>query len=479
MTPVIYERPPDRFQLRRVSVSFTLKRMTLPLRTVVFWMHLCAGLFAGAVVLVMSVTGVLLTYEKQMIRWADGYQAAPTGPDQARLPLDEIVARGRAARPDAPAPTVTVRRAADAPVELAFGRDGSVFLDPYTGQVMGTGSPGIRAFFRSVTNWHRWVAMEGPNRPLGKSITGISNLAFFFIVISGFYLWWPRTWTWKQFKQVLLFRGGLPSKARDFNWHNVIGFWSLVPLAVIVWSGVVIGYPWASNLTYRMVGEAPPVQAGPGGGPGGRPGGGPGGPGGQAAGRAGNAGAAPAGSANARAERGPDAGAAGAPRGEAPAPRGDRAAASPEAGAGAATATDAPGDAFLSLDALVARAQQRDANWTIISLRAPGARDRQVQVTVDSGTGAQPQKRGTLTLDRATGSEAKWEHFTDQSRGRQWRMWMRFAHTGEYYGLVGQTIAGLVTFGSIVLVYTGIALTWRRFTAWRGRRNRTPHRAAA
>jgi uncharacterized iron-regulated membrane protein len=46
---------------------------------------------------------------------------------------------------------------------------------------------------------------------------------------------------------------------------------------------------------------------------------------------------------------------------------------------------------------------------------------------------------------------------------------MRFAHTGEYYGLVGQTIAGLVTAGSAVLVWTGLALTWRRFRAWRAR----------
>ena len=63
------------------------------------------------------------------------------------------------------------------------------------------------------------------------------------------------------------------------------------------------------------------------------------------------------------------------------------------------------------------------------------------QVTVDTGTGAQPQKKGTLQLDRATGETKKWEPFEAQSKGRQWRSWMRFAHTGEYYGLVGQTIA--------------------------------------
>ena len=40
-------------------------------RKVLFWCHLAAGLTAGAIVLVMSVTGVLLTYEKQFTLWAD------------------------------------------------------------------------------------------------------------------------------------------------------------------------------------------------------------------------------------------------------------------------------------------------------------------------------------------------------------------------------------------------------------------------
>jgi hypothetical protein len=43
---------------------------------------------------------------------------------------------------------------------------------------------------------------------------------------------------------------------------------------------------------------------------------------------------------------------------------------------------------------------------------------------------------------------------------------MRFAHTGEVLGLAGQTIAGMATAGGTVLVYTGIALAFRRLRAW-------------
>ena len=43
---------------------------------------------------------------------------------------------------------------------------------------------------------------------------------------------------------------------------------------------------------------------------------------------------------------------------------------------------------------------------------------------------------------------------------------MRFAHTGEVLGLTGQTVAGLVSAGAVVMVWTGLALSWRRFRAW-------------
>jgi uncharacterized iron-regulated membrane protein len=75
-----------------------------------------------------------------------------------------------------------------------------------------------------------------------------------------------------------------------------------------------------------------------------------------------------------------------------------------------------------------------------------------------------------LTLSRATGDVITYEAFEDQSLGRRVRSISRFAHTGEVLGLPGQTIAGLATAGSIVLVWTGLALAWRRWRAWTKRR---------
>jgi uncharacterized iron-regulated membrane protein len=200
----------------------------------------------------------------------------------------------------------------------------------------------------------------------------------------------------------------LPGKARDFNWHNVIGLWCFAPLFFVVLSGVVISYPWAGNLVYRVVGSQPPPL---------------------------------------RTASGP-----------------------------AATAAP-PLDLNLSgIGEHLRDAEDQVMGWKAITLRLPGSSGAPLAFTVDQGSAGQPQKRGTLLVNRTTG-EQRWETFASQDAGRRLRSWLRFVHTGEYYGLPGQTIAGAASLGGVFLVYTGLALALRRFAGWRARRSRSEERA--
>jgi uncharacterized iron-regulated membrane protein len=405
----------------------------MTVRKFFFWCHLACGAFAGVVILIMSVTGALLAYEKQLMLWADArhFTIAPPSADAPRLSVESLIAKAREAEPKAALTAVTVRAGADTPVALAAGQR-TIYVDPYDGRVLGETSAGVRRFFRVVTDWHRTLALAGDQRTIGKAITGACNLAFLFIVASGIYLWWPKSWTRKQLRNVMLFNWDLRGKARDFNWHNTIGFWSAIPLFVVVLGATVISYPWASDLSYRIVGEEPPPRQrpvaaaqGPQGGPGG-----PGGPG--------------------RPERG------GRPDGEPRKP------------------------SLAGIDALWAQAEQQVPGWRTINLRIPAGPDAPVVFTIDQGYAGQPQKRGTLTLNRASGEIVNWEPYSSLSTGRRLRTWLRFVHTGEFYGLTGQTIAGIASSGGAVLVYTGLALALRRFVAWRarGRSPRSAERAA-
>lgn len=379
-------------------------------RTLLFWTHLIAGVSAAVIILIMSVTGVALTYQRQMQYWADtsDYRAAP-GPGVARLPLDELVARAQASlstNEPAAITTVTYRAEPSLPVALAAGTK-TYYANPYTGEVYGEGTgQRMRAFFSAMVGWHRWLAMSGDQRATGRAITGAANLIFLFIVISGLYLWWPRSLTWAQFRNISWFRRGLSSKARDFNWHNTLGFWSAIPLALIVYSGVVISYPWASNGVYRMMGEEPPKPA-------------------------------------------------------------------PRAAAAPVAAPDIPASSQ-PLEPLFVTAASHVSDWNILGLRLPATPGAPLVATIDRGDGGQPHLRGTLTIDGATGAVQSWAPFSDQSPGRQARSLLRFAHTGEAGGLTGQTIAGLVSAAAVVLVYTGLALSWRRLVAWIRRRRGVP-----
>ena len=155
-------------------------------------------------------------------------------PGASRLPVETLLQTIRTEHPDV-APTrghASVRRA-DAPVTVAVPQR-TLYFDAYSGRLLGEGSQGVRRFMSETRAWHRWLAVEGEGRPVARFITGWSNVLFLFIVVSGFYLWFPRKWTWDHVRSVVLFNRKATGKARDFNWHNVIGVWSAIPLFIVV-----------------------------------------------------------------------------------------------------------------------------------------------------------------------------------------------------------------------------------------------------
>jgi uncharacterized iron-regulated membrane protein len=382
-------------------------------RSTIFWIHLVCGVAAGLVVLMMSVTGVILTYERQIVAWADRTTFPAPAPDAQRLPLERLVEAAIEQRPELAPTTIMLRNEPDAPVVLAAGRSGSLVADPYTGSVSEPGAAGLRSFFGAVTGWHRWFNATGESRATARAITGASNLAFLFLILSGMYLWLPRVFKWAAFETRLLFNTkATTAKARDFNWHHVFGIWSAIPLAVVVATATVFSYPWANDLVYRLAGEDPP-----------RAGGGP-------------------------------------PRGQTDA---------------AVVVADGTAIDRLGYGALLARAAAH-GDWQTLTLNIPANPDAPtVRIGIDEGNGGQPQRRHTLTLDAATGTVVSYAPFSSQSAGQKARSWIRFLHTGEALGLVGQTAAGLVSLTSVVMVWTGLALAYRRLLQplWR-RKPATP-----
>jgi uncharacterized iron-regulated membrane protein len=385
-------------------------------RKTVFWIHLACGVATGLVILMMSVTGVLLTYERQMLEWADSRSHAAIEPGGGqRQSIEALLAAARfhdaAFRPT----SFTVANDPQAAVVLGAGRGGgATLMNPYSGAMLGEGASGMRAFFAAVTGWHRWFNANRESRGPWRAVTGISNLAFLFLLVSGLYLWLPRVWHPMAFRLHAWFNPKVTNaKARDYNWHHVFGFWTAIPLIVIVYTATVFYYGWSNDLLYRAFGEAPP-----------------------------------------------------------PAVRPSAQIQLAAAGSGPAADPKVPAER-LSLDELLSKAQAQAGEWQRITLQLPDEQAGDVRFTIDRGTGGQPQHRHTLALNAATGSVSAWEPFQSQTAGRQARLWVRYLHTGEAFGLLGQTIAGVVSATTVLMVWTGFALAWRRLVSPLLRRRRS------
>ncbi len=394
-------------------------------RQILFWAHLAAGLAAGLFVGIMSFTGTVLAFEDEIVAWAerDARQVVPPT-DATRLSFTELQRKLREAQPEFRSASVTLQNDATAAIAFSAGRDGGFYVNPYTGEVRQPASSKVHDFMQTMLAWHRFVGREGDQRALGKAVNGASNIVFFVLAVSGLYLWWPRSWTWRSVKAITLFNWKLTGKARDFNWHNTIGVWCAAVLVILTLTAIPISYRWGSNLVYQLVGEEPPAQPGPAGSP--------------------------------------------APNFEITRP-------SPDARP-------------LGYDAVVSRVTQNFPHWEQITLRSGGAQRGRAPAAAPSSMGPSENRKPktenppqpltvtiresgswprtattTLTLNPFTGDVLKQEGFGDLTPGRRLRTWTRFLHTGQALGWPGQLVAGLACLGGCFLVYTGFALSWRRF----------------
>ncbi|WP_257457609.1 PepSY-associated TM helix domain-containing protein [Archangium lipolyticum] len=414
--------------------------MSRTFRNILFWLHLVSGVIAGVVIAIMSFTGAAIAFKPQILAWAESEvrRVQPPTPDAPRLPVDELVARVRAARPEAQPSGVTVYPEPGSTVMVSLGRTGVAYVNPYSGEVLPAGDGGWRGFFHVMEEWHRWLGAKGDNTPVGKAITGACNAAFLFLAISGLYLWWPRKWTWRTVRPSLWFRRDVRGKARDWNWHNVIGFWSLPVLVILTASGMVISYRWASNLIFTLAGEKPPAAQGPAAPP-------------SVTVPEPPAGAKPLGfdALLARAQQQVPAhesvtlrlgggGGGGRPPG-------------PQGAQGAQGAQGPRGE----------QGPQRGGGPGGNEARAKGPQPVTFAIREQ---GAWPLfASAQLVFDPFTGEVLRREGFADYTPGRQMRTWMRFLHTGEALGWGGQLLAAIASLGGVLLVWTGFSLSWRRF----------------
>jgi len=379
------------------------------LRNIVFWLHLVGGCVAGVVILTMSVTGALLAFERQITVAVDTpvvLQSQPGTVSETKLePILAVLQNSGRGVPN----ELVLHNSAKAPVEARFGRQSTLFINPWTAEIVGQPNESLREFFGSVERIHRSLGL-GMQNAMGRGIADGANLIFLLMVLSGMYLWMPKAFSFAALRIRLFFRSGIKGRTREWNWHHVIGMWTSIPLFFIVLTGVIMSYPWASNLLFTMTGSPVPTNGFQG-------------------------------------ERGPRS--SGGGRGTQRGP----------------SANDSQASDYRSIDELVQTAKQQTPNWKSISVTVPRPQDRMLNISIDKSVGGQPEQAFQVVMNRQSGNVEAVKRFSDNSTGRKLRAWSRFLHTGEELGLFGQIIGAIACLGAIMLVWTGISMALRRALA--------------
>lgn len=261
------------------------------LRKFFYNIHLWLGVVSGLILFVVCLSGSLYVFREEARRVAAPEFFNVATVQEQRLSADEIVAKVEAAKPgkkvgsltlpESPTRTAAVvlndatpKKAAsqDKTKDRNSGKNGAqngsksggkkrgetIYVDPYTGEIVGEGATPVDEFFGSVMRLHRWLWLP---TEIGRPIVGAATLVYVVISLTGLVLWLPRTAAarrrkaaWKTALNVRFRRGGWPLV---FDLHNALGFYTLVPALILALTGLCWSFGWYRDAVGTLLGEAP------------------------------------------------------------------------------------------------------------------------------------------------------------------------------------------------------------------------------
>lgn len=245
-------------------MSFATVRHTL------FTVHLWVGLTLGVLLAALGLSGSLLVYDEaiadflapppravtagtalplSMLSGIARDAAASKGVEGGQLQLilpekrtDALVVRIGGLSPMGNVPRAGGERRAEGGDRPARPRQLQVYLDPVSGEVLGT-----RTFAQPplLTFAHQLHGNFLMSRETGRPIVGWLGAAMCLLGLSGLILWWPKRGQWKYAFKVRRSATGLRFH-REL--HAATGIWIFVVFMAVSFSGVVIAWPQTLGL---------------------------------------------------------------------------------------------------------------------------------------------------------------------------------------------------------------------------------------
>lgn len=242
------------------------ERGTLPRRSWrQLWLsiHLYLGLFIGALLVILGLTGSIAVFWAEIDEWLNPELLTVTVPEQKNLApgapayqsLDEIIRVARqAAAPDSRITTVYGARNSEAVYAVYASQPSGawqrIYVDPYRARVTGVRSYGanewIPNYFMDAIFQLHFSLLLGMN---GQTLMAVCALLLLVSLITGLIVWWPTSGQWR--KALTIKRGAGPVRF-NFDLHKTLSLYLFPVLGAVLLSGVFMNlnepFVWVTQL---------------------------------------------------------------------------------------------------------------------------------------------------------------------------------------------------------------------------------------
>jgi uncharacterized iron-regulated membrane protein len=207
-------------------------------------LHLYLGLWVGALLVVVGLTGSVLVFMSELDAWLNPHLltvGVPPGGDATYRPMAEIVAVAeQTVEPESRILVILGPHGPAGVFSVSFTQPSTtkrrVYVDPYRATVTG-----IRDF-----EAHEWVPahlLEAVfqlhftlfSGETGQTVVAIAALLLLLSLVTGLILWWPLTSHWRQ---ALAIRRPVTRGRFTFDLHKVFSLYPSIILAAVLLSGV-------------------------------------------------------------------------------------------------------------------------------------------------------------------------------------------------------------------------------------------------
>ncbi|MGD9718524.1 MAG: PepSY-associated TM helix domain-containing protein [Sulfurimonadaceae bacterium] len=225
-------------------------------------LHLYLGLAAAFVLALVGLSGALLSYEKEILRFLnqDSYTITPT--EEGKLQTAVLIERFLNQKEGAKILRITLSQNPSESAQIAIAskahkKGENIFVNPYTGEIL----PSVRGeeFFHTIEDLHRRLMLH----QVGKQIVGASVLILLFLLASGVYLYMPKIK--RGFVLALKFNPKAKGRAFLYAIHGALGMWVLPLYLLASLSGLYWSYEWYNKALHAISGVEKPQRQGAGG----------------------------------------------------------------------------------------------------------------------------------------------------------------------------------------------------------------------